>query len=37
VPAPFLVPGLNTIVMLELEKPSQDFTVKLVNKPRLDF
>ncbi|CAH1724816.1 unnamed protein product [Aphis gossypii] len=36
VPAPYLVPGLNTIVMVELEGASEDFTVKLVDKPRLD-
>ncbi|VVC34719.1 Glycoside hydrolase superfamily,Beta-galactosidase 1-like,Glycoside hydrolase, family [Cinara cedri] len=37
VPAPYLVPGLNTVVMVELENPHEDFTVKFVDSPRLDW
>ncbi|XP_025410669.1 beta-galactosidase-like [Sipha flava] len=37
VPAPYLVSGLNTIVMVEFERAPEDFTVKLVDKPRLDW
>lgn len=37
VPAPYLVIGLNTIVMVELEGASEDLTVKLVDKHRLDW
>jgi len=37
VPAPFMVPGLNVIVMAELERAPEDFTVTLVDKPRLDW
>lgn len=37
VPAPYLVFGLNTVVMMELEEPPENFAVNLVDKPRLDW